>query len=574
MLSGFAFTGYRSFFSETQFVGPLSKINFFIGANNSGKSNLLCFINDKLSEAFKNGEFATEGLDTPLEKSGTVQLLIGFDPKESSEYNSFLANNPLQKPLVQKILSSKTLYDDSGLVWIPFFGGSPLSNLCREICTELASVEHHEWWQLEYSLNSRQKMVNDEVQSYTLPAIFNGLLKLFRIPNWKVKLIPAFRKIGIGEFDFAEELAKLQNPDLKNYASDKKKFDQINDFLKKVVGNDSAKIEVSRESLDILVHLDNRSLPIDRLGTGIHQVLILAVEMTRFSKHAVCIEEPEMHLHPLLLKQLMLYLRDHTDNQYFISTHSSQILDINNCSVFHVRLCEEQHSTIERLTTDKKKAEVCHQLGYKPSDLMQANCIIWVEGPSDRIYLKYWISTLNQSLIEGLHYSIMIYGGKLLSHLYGQDIDPAETPILKSKLELAEDLISLRRLNRFASIVLDSDISSSTSSINSTKKRIVNEFDQGPGFAWVTAGREIENYFYSNTLEKAIHEVHGTDCVISNNAQRYKRPLESVRNGSKLIPDKVKIAKNVVKQKPELSRFDLKEKISALVHFIQTANGI
>ena len=47
--------------------------------------------------------------------------------------------------------------------------------------------------------------------------------------------------------------------------------------------------------------------------------------------------------------------------------------------------------------------------------ILQANCVVWVEGPSDRIYLKHWIEAVTSELIEGLHYSIMFYGGRLLS---------------------------------------------------------------------------------------------------------------------------------------------------------------
>ena len=52
---------------------------------------------------------------------------------------------------------------------------------------------------------------------------------------------------------------------------------------------------------------------------------------------------------------------------------------------------------------------------------MQANSVIWVEGPTDRIYLNHWIQPVDPALKEGLHYSIMFYGGRLLSHLTAND---------------------------------------------------------------------------------------------------------------------------------------------------------
>ena len=79
-------------------------------------------------------------------------------------------------------------------------------------------------------------------------------------------------------------------------------------------------------------------------------------------------------------------------------------------------------------------------------------------------------------LIEGVHYSIMFYGGRLLSHLSADDPE-------------VMDFISLRRLNRFIMIVMDSDRSVPRGRLNATKRRVRDEFDRGPGFAWITKGR-------------------------------------------------------------------------------------
>ena len=59
--------------------------------------------------------------------------------------------------------------------------------------------------------------------------------------------------------------------------------------------------------------------------------------------------------------------------------------------------------------------------------------------------------------------------------------------------ETVEEFIELLKLNRFSSIVIDSDKKSEQSAINATKKRLVDEIEANKGVAWVTAGREIEN---------------------------------------------------------------------------------
>jgi len=44
LIDGFGISGYRSFGPQLQKIGPLRKISFLAGPNNSGKSNILRFI--------------------------------------------------------------------------------------------------------------------------------------------------------------------------------------------------------------------------------------------------------------------------------------------------------------------------------------------------------------------------------------------------------------------------------------------------------------------------------------------------------------------------------------------------
>jgi hypothetical protein len=91
-------------------------------------------------------------------------------------------------------------------------------------------------------------------------------------------------------------------------------------------------------------------------------------------------------------------------------------------------------------------------LGYRAADILQSNCVIWVERPSDRLYIRRWIELIDESLVENLHYSIMFYGGKLLNHLAISD-------------DAVSEFIKLRLLNRHSGIVMDSDRTSPDASI-------------------------------------------------------------------------------------------------------------
>lgn len=259
----------------------------------------------------------------------------------------------------------------------------------------------------------------------------------------------------------------------------------------------------------------------------------------------------------MLQRKLIRYLHDKTDNQYFIATHSAHLLDSVGASVFHVRL-EDGVTRIETANSPAARSNICVDLGYRASDIVQANCVIWVEGPSDRVYLKHWIGAIDNGLIEGLHYSIMFYGGRLLNHLTANDPE-------------VDDFISLRRLNRYISILIDSDRNAPLKRPNATKLRVKSEFDLGPGFAWISKGREIENYLPVELLELAVTKVHPHILRLPKTGQ-FDNVLEFKKSSAKA--DKVKIAHEVVKNPADLSILDLKKMISKLVAFVRSANEL
>ena len=103
--------------------------------------------------------------------------------------------------------------------------------------------------------------------------------------------------------------------------------------------------------------------------------------------------------------------------------------------------------------------------------------------------------------LEGLHYVIMFYGGRLLSHLC------YDIPIVDDDT-VVEDFVRLARLNRSACIVMDSDYRNADGNLNQTKKRVLREFEGETCCSWVTKGRTIENYIAEETLNEAIAAVH------------------------------------------------------------------
>lgn len=260
------------------------------------------------------------------------------------------------------------------------------------------------------------------------------------------------------------------------------------------------------------------------MGDGLQQAIILTYEAYIKSKdkegkpetHAFFIEEPELHMHAGMVRQLMNFYLNETPHYYFFTTHSNHLLDMADESdqvmiQKFVKQPKEEDPTkfdfkIYRCDRDR---DLLASLGVRPSSVYLANCTIWVEGITDRLYItKYmekYLAELESADMElykkyrrfmpNYHYTFVEYAGSNLVHWSFSDdyTDQLEDKGLSAKAVASEMLL-----------IADGDIQSKADRVQVLKSELKK------GNYLILECKETEN-----TLPK--------DSIIRVATQRFKR---------------------------------------------------
>ncbi len=469
---------YKCFGNEEQGFDEILPINVVVGRNNSGKSALLDVV-----------EYATSPRNVRQHGHG------GFEPEIF--LSSLLTEDDIKKGFSETAHGGGLPGGRSHFVFArKWIDGRIEWQLKEGNATAFHSIEPP----LDFPDDVVTKCRNMFLRCVTNPFIQYDFKRLLAERDIVPEIQgdePAVSPNGTGSTNAINLF--INSDALPSELVEKKILDQLNIIFEP--DGQFTRIVIQRNDFDqwelYLEESKKGRVALAHTGSGLKTIILVLlnlylipqIEKKKLNNYIFGFEELENNMHPALLRRLLLYLRkmalEH-DCFFFLTTHSNVTIDTfandKDAQILHVTHTGSE-ATVSTVKTYIDNHGILDDLDVRSSDLLQSNGIVWVEGPSDRLYFNKWIEVWTDGLLkEGTHYQCVFYGGRLLAHLSADD------PTLES------EAIKIFRVNRNAIVLIDSDRKTKGQRINKTKQRIRKEIDGMGGMEWVTHGKEIENY--------------------------------------------------------------------------------
>jgi len=340
----------------------LGDLNVLIGPNGSGKSNVIEIIGllrstpkDFAAEVGDSGgisELLWKG--RPKATSATIEVIASPQGvSRTIRYRlAFTKTGPLLKIADERIENEKPdAGHDKPYLYFDYSGGRPVLN----VAGEQRHLRREEVNPQQSILSQRQDP--DQYPEVTYLGRFFGSFRLYR--NWDFGPDSGIRDLYGSELktDFLEEdisnlglmLNRVRSESKTDFLKYLKMFyDGAEDIYTKIVGG----------LVDLRLEEEGGiSIPASRLSDGtLRWLSLLTILLHPDPPPLVCIEEPELGLHPDVIRPLAKLLLIASDRmQLIVTTHSDALIDELSETAKSVIVCEKHDgsSVLKRLDNDQ-----------------------------------------------------------------------------------------------------------------------------------------------------------------------------------------------------------------------------
>lgn len=363
----------------------LGRINVICGKNNSGKTTVLNAIQHKGSRRLGRVLNSSE-IDIIYNKSILKTQWFGN--------RNFGPHNDEYRKILERAAGSRTMWhldDDSAY----------FSEALR--------------------LNNEHSTLHGYAIDST--SIRDAFTSLFERDVYEPVLIPPKRRLNTEHQFFTDanvtpDGANLLN-DLfhaKNQPSGSEErfvFDEIRNAFQTISEGYSFDIFTKKNNQIELMfsYLDGKWIHATNCGLGLQDLILILYFSIHPDHEILLIEEPESHLHPAMQRKLFYFLRQKTEKQFFITTHSNVFLDHTFLDrVFFITF--KDSVIIDDATT---RAAILSDLGYSVTDNLTSDLIVLVEGPKDVPILEEFF--LKKGLSEKYDIKTWPLGGDIMDQL-------------------------------------------------------------------------------------------------------------------------------------------------------------
>lgn len=535
VLNGYTFRSIHQPVGNMRWLENLAKVNVFVGPNNSGKSRLIRELAygidsysfhpyhltvEQIMELYgivnKHKEEFKEIKDFCV-RNGNGPFPAVVDPPKGdislSTNDSFLASMYQHIESVKAVVKSKDQLDVSSSSSISLRGhltrleklAASTEGKIKAIISDYGHQDHYHRIYIPVLRGLKALGVGGHADPYwarTKEDYFktpDELKKDFEIFTGYT-MYDQLQKMLSGKGDKRELLKRFEIFLSENF------FDEKHVTLIPL-------IDEKNSNKDVHIKIgDEDEYSIAHLGDGIQQIIIQTFPLFRDADKQllVFIEEPELFLHPgmqRILLNLFVSLKSH---QFFLTTHSNHFLDItldiDNIAVFNVQknLDQAEKSSATKPSfhlenVSKGDRSSLRLLGVNNSSVFLTNATIWVEGITDRMYLRNYLKIFQENeskksqkkgkkfrtFKEDVHFSFVEYGGSCITHW--------------SFVDGVKDPMDIRWLCAESFLLVDRD----KAEWKKERSKKMKEKLGGARFAQ-TIGIEVENMISAKVLRKTI----------------------------------------------------------------------